>query len=331
MSIGCVVILLATVISCAHMCSHCEPCFTCSNGNEPYLSNQQMTSLKQHEARIRRLTEHPELLHREENQQYIIQLTEKQLQSIYKTFCFYFVDTPLHLREKIGAFEIEDDQLLEGNTEALQGRSLPDGGSISHTAGAQSTFQHADSLSVERSSSKPLEETVTRSKDILPGRLGLNSGKQPLEDNTTDEIGKRASDQEFKQRKRRHENDEEADDPETEDGEGTYDDDERSDTEAFSEEAETMCSAKEVEYPVVLYINAAGSLVQLILSESYYQPLVNERCSREFHTVKRDDMTATCLTTYRLAQVYALNLATLQFGREIIRITQCTPVIIATS
>lgn len=131
--------------------------------------------------------------------------------------------------------------------------------------------QHADSLSVEGSSSKPLEETGTRSKDILPGSLGL-SGKQHLEDTTTAEIGTGASDQEYKQRKRRHENDEEADDTEPDDGEGTYDDDERSDTEAFSEEAETMCSAKEVEYPVVLYINAAGNLVQLIRVTRYKPP-----------------------------------------------------------
>lgn len=124
--------------------------------------------------------------------------------------------------------------------------------------------QHADSLSVEGSSSKPLEETGTRSKDILPGSLGL-SGKQHLEDTTTAEIGTGASDQEYKQRKRRHENDEEADDTEP-------DDDERSDTEAFSEEAETMCSAKEVEYPVVLYINAAGNLVQLIRVTRYKPP-----------------------------------------------------------
>ncbi|XP_041478769.1 uncharacterized protein LOC121426503 isoform X2 [Lytechinus variegatus] len=395
MSIGCVAVLVATVLGCVYMCADCDPCVTCLDGEEPRLNDEQMASLKRHDALIHRFTQYPELLQREENQKYIVQLTKKQLEDIHTRYCFYFVNIPSDRRRRIDIFQIKD-----GNShQTLQRRTLSEGTVRHHdntvhrstpkplpTSGQteMSTTNHLtrattedvnENLQVERltrlklmliqrgnstaqsstqpkpgqvieprdyplaeqSSTKQMEGTGTPAKftssglrneeaiadSSTVGTLLESSNVKRYQDGTN--AKETASDEEYKGRKRRDEYEDEPD--------GELDNDEagqvdlrEDDSWSSSGEDVAICSARKVAYPVVLYINAAGNLVQIIQSESYDQSLANERCTQEYHTATNGNLTRTCLTTYTLKQAYALNLATLQFGREIIKMTQCTPV-----
>nr|XP_054767016.1 uncharacterized protein LOC129274201 [Lytechinus pictus] len=341
MSIGCVAVLVATVLGCVYMCADCDPCVTCLDGEEPSLSDEQMTSLKRHDALIHRFTQYPELLQREENQKYIVQLTKKQLEDIHKIYCFYFVNIPSDRRRRVDTFQIKDDISLEGSShQTLQRRTLSDGMVRHHdntvnqstpkslqTSGqtdtsttnhlpidttedvnenlpvdrltrlkvmliqrANSTAQSStqpkpgqviqprDSPLDEQSSTKPMEETGTPAKMTS---IGLKNEEAVADSSTvgtlleSSDVGRNqagvdvretTSDKEYKGRQRRDEY-EDGPDGEPDNDEAGYVDEREDDNWSSSEEDVAICSARKVAYTVVLYINAAGNLVQIIQIE----------------------------------------------------------------